>query len=608
MLQKIYWLGLTQSDNIHPTQESRTIFCKHQFPHSPFISRAFAILSGGQVSNAYAWTLIINNCSIVKIGSAYTPVDDVSEQIRRLMILRMNLLFGQSPEEIERYCNSSTSIRGNLVPKKILPNIFSDVTQPLQQEIESLDSWFQKVLSLPRQKYCSLCQALAAYERALHVLSSDPALSYSLFVFVMEALANSHLDFHATWEDMQSKHRKSFDFLFADERVSSIDDSWIDDMRKVLVDVLHPGATRRFVKFVLDHIPRDFFDASRSLTSSPLRKSRIEQAIQNAYILRSSFAHELKPLNDALISESHRAEEIELQNNASYLTLRGLFRLVRSILLEFVERQEMEDLRSHPWIQESGYGVVTGLRTPAYARMKSRDGELIEIKAQSAQNYFEDALQIYQDNYVEHLHHQFEQNEVDSSCYLGIATSGPWAARMMFRFDPSPIYDWKSLKDQSIRLIPQAKKVEKVYLQAFSLLCVHLILMDGGEASWDNVLAMRAFGNPSLGLERFVVDVIHGMTQDWSSESAEAIFNQHLKNRKISLPSRVELACMLEISRLFKRADSQEGRRKWLTIAHRDSALYPNLQNSILLALNSDDLVVDPQEVLCIPIATPRIE
>jgi hypothetical protein len=83
MLQKIYWLSHIQSEHIHATQEFRTLFCKHEFPHLTFLSPAFAMVGGGLVSNVYAWTLVINNRSIiVGAGSAYTPVDEVSEQIR----------------------------------------------------------------------------------------------------------------------------------------------------------------------------------------------------------------------------------------------------------------------------------------------------------------------------------------------------------------------------------------------------------------------------------------------------------------------------------------------------------------------------------------------
>ncbi|MGM3306158.1 hypothetical protein ACSQ6I_09275 [Anabaena sp. WFMT] len=603
MLQKIYWLGHIQSDHINNTQEFRTFFCKHEFPHLTFLSPAFAMVGGGLVSNAYAWTLAINNCSIfVGAGSVVTPVDEVCEQIRLLMILRMNLFFGQSPEEVEQHCNTQRS-----TGKKILPDVFTDTRRPLHEEIKVLNPWFQKVLSLPRQKYLTICQALTAYERALHVFSSDPTLAYSLLVFVIEALANSHSDYQATWGDLSNEQRNLFDTLFEDNRISPIDDSWTDDLRKALVEVVHPGATRRFTKFALDHIPINLYDASKSDLKSPLRRSRIHQGIQNAYKLRSDFSHALRLLPQSFVSESYRAEEVEQEVEqkgkkvkTSYLTLRGLFRVVRSIVMEFIEQQETVDLRSHAWIEELDQGVVRLFRSPAYLRMKNPEGQLYAIEAQYAQNWFEDILDIYQDNYVECLHEQISENRAEADLFMGIATSGPMAGRAIFRFDPSPSYDWESLKEQSLHLLSlsQAKKEQKGYLQAIALLCAHLEMMDGKDGTWDAVLTSPAFGDPLLELGRFVVDVIHDKTQHWSSNQAEEIFEKHLKKRKVSLSNRLEVACMLYLARLFKSEGSDEGRRKWLNTAYGDTALYPSLQSLIQDAINSNDIVVEPQEVL----------
>jgi hypothetical protein len=506
------------------------------------------------------------------------------------------------------------SVGSNLIPRKILPDVFTDASRSLHEELESLGSWLQKVLSLPRQKYQIVCQALAAYERALHVLSSDPALSYSLLVFVIEALANSHSDYHATWDDIRGEPKERFDALFENDRISSIDASWTNDLREVLVDVVHPGATRRFTKFALDHISNDLYDTVSSSTKFPLRSSRIHQSIQNAYILRSSFSHALTPLTQFLISESYRAEEVEQEIElkgkrvkTSYLTLRGLFRVVRSILLEFIEQQEIVDLSSHNWIEESQHGVIKSFRTPAYLRMKNPDGQLHTIEAQYAQNWFEDILTIYQDNYVEHLHEQISERQTDTDLFMGIATSGSMAGRAIFRFDPSPSYDWQSLKTQSLNLIAQSDKSKKVYLQAIALLCAHLEIIDSGEGEGNDVLTLPAFGTPLLGLERFIVDVIHNATSHWSATQAEEVFEKHLNNRKIFLPARVEIACMLGLADLSQKEGSEEKRRKWLNAAYGDTASYPDLQSLILYAMNSDDAVIQPQKALDISCIVPEV-
>jgi hypothetical protein len=599
VLQKIYWLGQVQSDYIETSQEFRTLFCKHEFPYEPFLSPAFAIAAGGTISSTYGWTLVINNRSFRAAGACITPVDEISEQIRRLLILKLNFFFGKSPDEVEKYCNAQHSVGSELIPEQILPAVFSNTSRMLHEEMEALEPWFQKVLSIDRSVYKTLCKALAAYERALHVLASDPSLSYSLLVFVIEALANSDLESQATWDDVRGPTRNRFDTLFNDERLASVDNTWTNELRQVLVDVLHPGATRRFTEFMLKHIPTNLYDASLNNSKFPLRRSRIRDGIQNAYALRSSFSHALEPLTQFLVHESHRAEEIE-QNGQSYLTLRGMFRLVRSVVLEFIEQHESVDLHSYPWHNEPTYGVISS-RSSAYTRMRTPEGQLHSLEAQYAQTWFEDILEIYQNNYVEFLHKQMADNPGDVSWFAGVATSGSsFAGRFLFRFDPNPSYDWVSLREQSLRLIPQAPRGKKGYLQAIALLCAHLEKLDDGNCRWDDVLGSCTFGNTALNLERFVVDVIHDATQNWSGQQAETLLEGYLKKRKVVLPTRVEIACMLAVAKLFQKEGLIEGRRKWLEYVYGDTALYPEFQNLIQNALASDDVVVEPREILSI--------
>jgi hypothetical protein len=318
------------------------------------------------------------------------------------------------------------------------------------------------------------------------------------------------------------------------------------------------------------------------------------------------FSHGLTPLTQLLITESYRAEEIEEEieqhdgkrRKTSYLTLRGLFRVVRSILLEFIQRQEAVDLSSHNWSQESQYGIVEGVRDRAYICMKNSEGKLLPLEAHSAQNWFEYILVIYQDNYIERLHESFSENQIDSDGFLRIATSGHMAGERIFPFDPKPSYHWPFLKQQALKLISQSTKTQKGYLQAIALLCAHLAMMNGVEEEWDSVLKAPTFGTPSFELERFIVDVIHDTTSSWSCKKAEEVFENHLKRIKILIPTRVEIACMLELAKLFQNEGLDEKRKKWLKAAYGDTALYPNLQNLIHNAMNSDDISVQAQQAL----------
>ena len=400
MLQKIHWLRKNQHDldfmmqfmpgqSIQSKQELRSIFCKTRFVFEPFHSPDFSILDGDLISSSYSWIIAVNNLSVFSGGgSAITPVDEIVAQIRRFLILRLNLFLGDSPDTVGKASGQARTASDYVAPQKILPDLFSQDTKFPHVELETLESWFQKILSFPRQEYKDFCKALAAYERALQILATDPALSYAMLVFAIESLANGHSSYQASWDDISGSARRDLDTLITDQRVSRVEESWLREFQDLLVRIMHPGATKRFTKFALDHIPTDFYLAKNSKSKFPIRYSRIRRTIQNAYLLRSSFAHSLKPLNEALIIESYRAEEIELDYD-TYPTLRGLFRLTRAILLSFIELQDRNDLSCHPWSNEDS-SKERGIRISAYARMKKSNGKLHRLTIEHSKFWLED--------------------------------------------------------------------------------------------------------------------------------------------------------------------------------------------------------------------------
>ena len=124
--------------------------------------------------------------------------------------------------------------------------------------------------------------------------------------------------------------------------------------------------------------------------------------------------------------------------------------------------------------------------------------------------------------------------------------------------------------------------------------------MHGEDGSWNNTLKSNKFGDSIQGIERLVVDVIHNDVKSWSGEQSEKVMEKHIKKAKFSLPSRVEIACMLQVAKLFQDEESVEGRTKWLNIAYGDTASYPQIQNLIKSWLHSENEVIEPQVILTI--------
>ncbi len=595
MLQKNYWLDHSSNKEVKREMRFRTLFCKYPFPSGAiFYNRAFMMFDGGRVSASNAWTISINECSILRPGSVVNLADEITEQIRRLLILKTNLLFTQSPDEIDDFYNKHSFVTSEISANTILPSFFSDDEHNLRETIQDLNSWVDRILSFDRKLYKSFCTALAAYEKALQVLSSDPSLSYSLLVFVLEALANSDSAYQATWDHISPEKKNKFESLFNDSRFSSIDNTWTNELKQVIVDTFVPGATKRFTEFTIEHISSDFYNSQTNNSKSPIRHSRIISSVKNAYSLRSSFAHALISLTQYLISQSNIAEEVE-ENNQTYLTLRGLFRLVRSVMLEFTESQTARDLQAYDWDNEFSQNIIITRPAALYRVRDIRTGQLNSIESEHAKTWLEDILTIYQDNYVEFLH---ERNQQD--CFVSFGTHGLMAGRAIFAFDPNPSYDWKDWKEQSLNLIPTAKKEDKGYLQAIAMLCAYLEGFESGESQVNQVIEHNKMGSRLKNFENLVVDTICN-TMQHSGEEAEKLLEHHMKKRKIRLPFRVEIACMIEVARLFQNEGVIKKRNKWLNSVYRDSARYPDFQILIKDALAFPEIIIEPQAILDVP-------
>jgi hypothetical protein len=156
LLQKTYWLGQISDEKIEVSQKIRMLYCVHEFPVSQDIQclPAFTITDGGLVSNTYAWALVINSYSIAIPGFAFVSADEVSEQIRRLLILKLNFLLAKLPADVEKLCDIKNSVGSELVPSQVIPNFFSNERRNLYQTMNGIGSWINAILLLPRDK-CS---------------------------------------------------------------------------------------------------------------------------------------------------------------------------------------------------------------------------------------------------------------------------------------------------------------------------------------------------------------------------------------------------------------------------------------------------------------------
>ncbi|WP_322046642.1 hypothetical protein [Paraburkholderia sp. J67] len=218
------------------------------------------------------------------------------------------------------------------LPRNYVSKTF-DIEASYDPEAESrLANFFTDLLSLERKSFSAAMSAIRRYVTALHRLSDDLDLAYTLFIAAIESLVQK---FHGTapvWEDLDQRKRKP-----VDEALKDADFDTANAVRSAILSGEHVALSRRFREFTLDHVGAKFFRDDAAKSSSPPGKSDLTIALKNAYDIRSGYIHTLKAI-PGLLASPHSLAEVAHVDGSPHLTFEGLARVARAVIHEFVRR------------------------------------------------------------------------------------------------------------------------------------------------------------------------------------------------------------------------------------------------------------------------------
>lgn len=184
---------------------------------------------------------------------------------------------------------------------------------------------------------------------ALEAIDTNRDLSYSMFVYAIEALSQSAESFVPTWDDFPQNQRVPLD-----RELEAIDATVADNIRAILIDTPHLKLKKRFIGFVEGIIETSFFidDASGRLMT--LRQNELRRVLANLYDSRSGYVHALSPIQENLkLPGTTPLSDVFHWNNEPYLTFSGLARIVRHVLIRFAETQSFSEREEYPgWRME----------------------------------------------------------------------------------------------------------------------------------------------------------------------------------------------------------------------------------------------------------------
>lgn len=220
---------------------------------------------------------------------------------------------------------------------------------------------------IKREDYKNIMQCLSAYYSAIRVLYEDISLSYSMLVYCIESLSSNYDKYIPIWDDYDYEIKGKLENC-----LSGYDNKLFDEIKNILIKDKHLKLSKRFVNFVLANVTDDFFIAT---DRKGITYDELENALQNAYSIRSKYAHELKPIMKQLqIGRfSDKCDAVEWEHSI-YFTYGGLIRLVRHIIINFVAKCEKVKKENYPWYTELP-GIVDIKLSPKIWLGKAKDND-----------------------------------------------------------------------------------------------------------------------------------------------------------------------------------------------------------------------------------------
>lgn len=198
-----------------------------------------------------------------------------------------------------------------------------------QEQVIEFEYFFKKLVNSPRDYYEKSLQAIRRYVTAAVRISDDLDAAYTLFVASIESLTQDINEFEVSWDDVDSKKRKSIDLI-----LSEIDEKTANSIRMEIISHEHLALSRKFLNLAINSLNIGFYNPENKKFKIA-GENKLKIAIKNAYNLRSKYIHILKPLPTE-ISEPHNLDYCIDIDGKPHLTFNGLAAVNREVILKFV--------------------------------------------------------------------------------------------------------------------------------------------------------------------------------------------------------------------------------------------------------------------------------
>ncbi|EPQ9411460.1 TPA: hypothetical protein ACTW52_003708 [Klebsiella quasipneumoniae subsp. similipneumoniae] len=254
-------------------------------------------------------------------------------------------------ESVKKICAQSNFNKNHSkIVLEIAPHLV-EINRPISSEdVNGFLGFVQDVVSIKRSAFKSVMAALKIISDSKESLSTNFDLTYSMLVYALESLSQRNDNYQSRWDDYDQKMKAELELVF--ENLPYEDSVKI---KNILIGGKQFKLQKRFKDFITSNIGDEYFYETGK---RPIRSSFLNRALDNLYKIRSSFVHELKPLDKMMSNASKSTGDCLVLFGEPYFSYSGLLRLLGYVIKTFCKNNHSNENESVNWVMETSGMMV----------------------------------------------------------------------------------------------------------------------------------------------------------------------------------------------------------------------------------------------------------
>src|SRR5487761_42131 len=419
-------------------------------------------------------------------------------------------------------------------PAKLVKRVFEKEVFCQATDNEFLISFVSDLIGLRRRSFLAAMKAIRTYVTGLHRIADDLELAYTLLVASIEALAQGFDGHEGAWNDFEESKRRK-----VDKALSDADGTTAERVRSAIVEIEHLALSRRFRDFALKHIsPAYFREAGR--VGAPGRLD-MRDALKEAYSLRSRYVHNLDRLPH-LLSADMAFSEVVRAAHMTLLTLEGLARVARHIILDFVRSELKVETEAYDYRLER-HGIFQAQVAPEYwiGRPEALRPELGRI---------------WLEGFLQQLSGCLQSNK--------------------------PITDLGAVLVRIEAMMPDLDKAQRIPFLVLYYLYNCVIFAEGRAASFEVTVRKHQEDIAAPSIESLAVHLLLDMQLNWTIDQHRAEHDRYFEQRNqkngFRVPSLFEAGFSLALAERYRSIGQAEEARALMSFAADNEPSHPALR------------------------------